>query len=159
MNAKALPTPPPPLALHRGESELPFVSIMEGIEVQVQHVDIEAGFWVTRMRAAPGITLQRHKHTGEVFAFTVAGAWKYLEYPEINTAGSYLYEPAGSIHTLHVPKENTGITDVWYLIYGAILYLDADDKVESVSDPTWALERYTTACREAGLPVPDVLRP
>ena len=146
-----------PLALHRGEKELPFVTIMEGLQVQVQHADIEAGFWVTRMRAAPGLTLQRHRHTGEVYAFTVAGSWKYLEYPEVNTAGSYLYEPAGSVHTLHVPGDNTGITDVWFLIFGALLYLDADERVESVSDPGSALNRYLTACREAGLAAPAVI--
>ncbi len=49
----------------------------------------------------PGVTIQRHKHTGEVLAFTIRGAWKYLEYPEVNTAGSYLFEPAGSIHTAY----------------------------------------------------------
>ena len=36
-----------------------------------------------------------------------AGAWKYAEYPEVNRAGSYLFEPAGSIHTLTVLEDNT----------------------------------------------------
>ncbi len=152
MNTQTIPT-----ALHRGEKDLPFVNILEGLKVQVLHADVEAGFWVTRMRADPGVALQRHKHTGEVFAFTVAGSWQYLEYPEINTAGSYLYEPAGSIHTLYVPHSNTSVTDVWFVIHGALLYLDAQGNVESVSDASSALERYLTACREAGLPRPDVM--
>jgi hypothetical protein len=42
---------------------------------------------VVRLRAEPDVTIQRHRHTGEVFAFTIAGAWKYLEYPEVNVAG------------------------------------------------------------------------
>jgi 2,4'-dihydroxyacetophenone dioxygenase len=146
-----------PAATHRGESELPFVDIMEGVAVQVAHVNIKAGLWVTRMRAQPGVTLQRHQHTGEVFAFTIQGSWNYLEYPEVNTAGSYLFEPAGSVHTLHVPNSNVGITDVWFAIRGANLYLDEQGNVTSVADATAALNRYLNACRGAGLPVPNVI--
>jgi 2,4'-dihydroxyacetophenone dioxygenase len=146
-----------PAATHRGEKELPFVTIMDGVMVQVLHADIKAGLWVTRMRAQPGVTLQKHKHTGEVFAFTIQGSWQYLEYPEVNIAGSYLYEPAGSIHTLHVPRSNLGVTDVWFAIRGANLYLDAQGKVESVTDATSALDRYLAACRDAGYPPPDVI--
>jgi 2,4'-dihydroxyacetophenone dioxygenase len=150
-------SPPIPAATHRAECDFPFVEIMPGVAVQVVHADIRAGLWVTRMRARPGVTLQRHKHTGEVFAFTLAGSWKYLEYPAINTPGSYLYEPPGSVHTLHVPPGNTGITDVWFAIRGANLYLDAQGNVEGVADATVALERYLTACRKAGFAPPDVI--
>lgn len=146
-----------PAASHRGEQEFPFVTIMDGVMVQVVHADIKAGLWVTRMRAQPGVTLQRHKHTGEVFAFTLSGSWCYLEYPEINRAGSYLHEPAGSVHTLHVPPGNTGITDVWFAIRGANIYLDDAGNVTSVTDAAKAVERYLQACTEAGHPAPDVI--
>jgi quercetin dioxygenase-like cupin family protein len=136
---------------------LPFVEIMPGVQVQVVHADIKAALWVTRMRAQPGVTLQKHKHTGEVFAFTVAGSWRYLEYPQIYTAGSYLYEPPGSVHTLHVASDNTQVTDVWFAIRGANLYLDAQGNVEGIADATVALERYLAACRTAGHPVPGVI--
>ena len=102
-----------PQSLHRGENELPFVPYQEGVVFQLLQVNTEAGLWVIRVRAEPGVTIQKHRHTGEVFAFTIQGAWKYLEYPEVNVAGSYLFEPAGSIHTLHVPKTNKVVTDVW----------------------------------------------
>ena len=146
-----------PVAIHRGENDLPFAEIMPGVMVQVVHADIKAGIWVTRMKAQPGATLARHKHTGEVFAFTLSGSWKYLEYPEINTAGSYLYEPPGSIHTLHVLANNSGVTDVWFAIRGANLYLDEAGKIDSMADATGALQRYLDACRAAGHPVPDVI--
>ena len=42
----------------------------------------------------------------------------------MNVAGSYLFEPAGSIHTLHVPDTNTEVTDVFFAIHGANLNLD-----------------------------------
>ena len=146
-----------PLALHRGESDLPFVPYQEGVTFQLNQVDIEAGFFVVRVRGEPGRTIQRHKHTGEIFAFTVAGSWRYLEYPEVNTAGSFLYEPAGSVHTLHFPETNNATTDVWFVLHGANLNLDSDGNVESVLDAGVALEVYRAGCRDAGLPEPDVI--
>ena len=125
--------------------------------MQVLHVDVEGALWVIRTRIKPGTTVQRHKHTGEVFAFTIAGAWKYLEYPEVNTAGSYLYEPAGSVHTLHVPEDNEGITDVWFAIRGANLNLDEDGNVDSVLDAGAILETYLRLCDEQGLGRPPVI--
>ena len=147
----------PPTALHRGESDLPFVPYQEGVTFQLNQVDIEAGFFVVRLRGEPGRTIQRHKHTGEIFAFTLSGSWRYLEYPEINAAGSYLYEPAGSVHTLHFPDTNTETTDVWFVLHGANLNLDAAGNVESVLDANAALEVYRAGCRDAGLPEPNVI--
>ena len=119
-------TPDIPTAIHRGEGELPFVALGDGTHLQLLHIDIEHGLWVIRTRFEPGVTIPRHKHTGEVFAVTLAGAWKYLEYPEINRAGFYLYEPAHSVHTLHALEDNNELTDVWFAIYGANLNLDDD---------------------------------
>jgi 2,4'-dihydroxyacetophenone dioxygenase len=146
-----------PAALHRGEKELPFVTYQEGVTFQLLQADVEAGLWVVRVRAQPGVTIQRHKHTGEVFAYTIAGSWKYLEYPEVNTAGSYLYEPAGSVHTLHVLKTNPGITDMWFAIRGANLNLDEEGNVETVLDAGAVLEIYLARCREAGHKHPEVI--
>ncbi len=157
MSSNPTPIPGIPTALHRGEDEIPFVPFDEGTDMQVLHVDIENALWVIRTRIKPGTTVQRHKHTGEVFAFTIAGSWKYLEYPEVNTAGSYLYEPAGSVHTLHVPEDNEGITDVWFAIRGANLNLDDDGNVESVLDAGAIRDAYLELCREQGLGKPDVI--
>jgi 2,4'-dihydroxyacetophenone dioxygenase len=147
----------PPLSLHRGQSDLPFVPYQEGVTFQLVQVDIEGGFFVVRVRGEPGRTIQRHKHTGEIFGFTLAGSWKYLEYPEINTAGSFLYEPAGSVHTLHFADTNKEVTDIWFVLHGAILNLDTDGDVESVLDAAAALAVYRAACQEAGLPPPDII--
>ena len=146
-----------PRAIHRGEDELPFVDIGDGSSIQLLQVDIEAGLWVLRTRFVPGITIPTHKHTGEVFAFTIAGRWKYLEYPEVNTAGSYLYEPAGSIHTLTVPDDVEGLTDVWFAIYGANLNLDDDGNVTSVIDAGFMRDVYFALCEGQGLPRPNVV--
>lgn len=157
MNAVASELKGAPLSLHRSEDELPFVPYQEGVVFQLLQVDLDAGLWVARVRFEPGVTIQRHRHTGEVFAFTLSGSWRYLEYPDINTAGSYLYEPAGAIHTLHVPKSNKGVTDVWFAIRGANLNLDAAGNVETVLDAGTVLEIYRAQCRELKLASPRVI--
>ena len=157
MSTAVAPNPGIPVALHRAEKDLPFVAYQEGVVFQLLHADVEAGLWVIRVRFEPGVTIQRHKHTGEVFAFTLTGSWKYLEYPQVNTSGSYLYEPAGSIHTLHVPDTNTEVTDVWFAIRGANLNLDDEGNVESVLDAGAVLGIYRYVCEKDGHALPDVI--
>ena len=146
-----------PRAIHRSEDELPFVALGDGSHLQLLQIDIEVGLWVIRTRFEPGVVVQTHKHTGAVFAFAIAGSWKYAEYPEVNRAGSYLYEPAGSIHTLTVPAENDELTDVWFAIYGANLNLDADGNVETVIDAGFIRDVYFGMCEANGLGRPDVI--
>jgi quercetin dioxygenase-like cupin family protein len=146
-----------PSALHRGDDTLPYVTIDQGIELKVLQIKIREGLWVIRNRFAPGSRVQTHKHTGTVFAFTTSGAWKYQESDFVNTPGSYLYEPAGSVHTLVVPERNPGPTEVWFAITGANLNLDADGKVEQVVDAGLVLQYYLLSCEAAGLAKPDVI--
>jgi len=35
-------------AIHRGESELPFVTFTEGVELQLLQVDFDQGLWIVR---------------------------------------------------------------------------------------------------------------
>ena len=148
-----------PSAIHRGEDDLPFVDIGDGSLLQLLQVDLSAGIWVVRNKFAAGTTIATHKHTGHVYAFTQRGSWHYLESPEaLNVAGSYLYEPAGSTHTLHVPEENTEPTDVWFTIHGANLNLDADGAVEMVIDAHLILPFYRAMClTEHGIEDPPVV--
>jgi 2,4'-dihydroxyacetophenone dioxygenase len=146
-----------PRAVMRSESDCPMVDAGDGVKLQLLQVDVELGLWVIRNHFEPGVRIPTHKHTGQVFAFTQAGCWKYEEYPERMTAGTYLFEPAGSIHTLTVPEDNTEVTDVWFAIYGANLNLDADGNVESVLDAGFIRDAYFALCEAEGHPRPDVI--
>ena len=146
-----------PTAIHRGEDELPFVPTDDGGSLQLLQVDLTNGLWILRMRWPGGLVLQTHKHTGTVFAFTQSGRWHYLESPEVNVAGSYLFEPAGSVHTLTVPADNTEVTDVWFAVYGSNLNLDPDGNVESVTDAETVLRSYRSRCRKMGIDDPPVI--
>lgn len=131
-----------PMALHRGEDECPWVDIGDGSFLKLVMVKRSEGLWVVKNRFAPGAVVQRHKHTGQVLAFTESGAWKYAEYPDVNRAGSFLFEPAGSVHTLNVLADNTEDTEVWFAVWGANLNLADDGSVESVYDAEFILEVY-----------------
>jgi quercetin dioxygenase-like cupin family protein len=146
-----------PKALHRGVDDLPFVEIGDGSTMQVLHIDLEVGLWVVRTRFNPGYSVQTHRHTGDVYAFTLSGSWHYLEYPEVNRAGSYLYEPAGSTHTLTVPASNDEVTDVFFAIFGANENLDAEGNVESVWDAKFIYDAYRLLCEAQGFATPSVI--
>jgi hypothetical protein len=117
----------------------------------VLHVDLKEGLWVVRNRFAPGVQIQRHFHTGSVFAVTLQGRWFYAESPNVvNTAGSYLFEPAGSTHTLTVPANQSEPTIVWFAIYGSNIHLTNDDTVEVVLDAGTMLNGYRLLAGAAG---------
>ncbi|MEZ5236195.1 MAG: 2,4'-dihydroxyacetophenone dioxygenase family protein [Acidimicrobiia bacterium] len=146
-----------PSAVHRGDDDLPWISDGRGTDVKVLVAKVREGLWIVRTRFEPGVRVQTHKHTGPVYAYTSTGAWHYLESEYVNRAGSFLYEPAGSTHTLVVPASNTEPTDVWFQIYGANLNLDDDGNVESVTDAASVLASYRRRCAKLGLGEPPVL--
>jgi len=148
-----------PTAVHRGEGDLPFVTLPDLTRLQLLQVDLANGVWVIRTLFPPGVTVQTHKHTGHVYAFTTSGSWHYLESPEaVNVAGSYLFEPAGSVHTLHVPPTNDGATDAWFVIHGANLNLTPEGTVDLVIDAAGILAVYRALCEaEHGVSDPPVV--
>jgi hypothetical protein len=86
--------------------------------------------------------------------FTLAGAWKYHEHEYVNRAGSYLYEPPDSVHTLYVlPGDET--TETLSVVYGETQYLDEEGAVVSVSNAATNLENYYLSCEKAGVPRPN----
>jgi 2,4'-dihydroxyacetophenone dioxygenase len=141
-------------AVHIGADELPFVDLGGGNMLKVLQVREEEGLWIIENIFQNGFAVQTHRHTGPVFGYTVAGAWKYQEYEYVNRAGSFLYEPAGSVHTLECIEDDTR---VWFQMYGVNLNLDGDGNVSSVSDGAGTLALYQRLCEAAGLPRPNVL--
>ncbi|MCU1496130.1 MAG: cupin [Acidimicrobiales bacterium] len=147
-------TAPLPTAVHFGADDLPFVDIGEGGQLKVLQVDHAQELWIVENIFQAGYVVPRHRHTGPVYAYTRTGAWRYQEYPDVNRAGSFLFEPTGSTHTLECVEDDTR---VWFQIYGQNLNLDDDGNVESVFDGAGTLEGYYLLCEAAGLPRPDVL--
>ena len=144
---------PTPHVVHIGQDELPWVDIGMGSLMRVAQVIESEGVWVVENVFQAGYPVPRHRHTGQVWAFTQTGAWKYKEYDFVNTAGSFLYEPANSVHSLD-PLEND--TRVWFRMTGANLDLDDDDNVIGITDGRSALTAYLALAEMQGKPTPNV---
>lgn len=139
-----------PTLLVRDE-DLPWAVAPDGTAIKLLHVDLNQGLWISMTRLPAGAKVIKHFHTGFVYAVTLQGSWYYLESPEeISGPGSYLFEPAGSTHTLVTPPDQTVETIVWFAIYGANINLDDDGKPVSVVDARAALEMYRVYCDAIG---------
>jgi len=143
-----------PTAVHIGADELPFVELPDGSQLKVIQVKEAEGLWIVENVFRAGYEVHRHKHTGPVYAYTTSGAWKYKEYDYVNRAGSFLWEPAGSVHTLQCIEDDTR---VWFHMYGVNLNLDEDGTVASVSDGRGTYDAYMALCEAQGLGRPNVV--
>ena len=134
------------------EDELPHVSLPDGSTLQLLQVDLNQNLWVVRNRFKPGFCIDTHYHTGPVFAVTQSGEWYYKEYPDkVNRAGSYLYEPAHSLHTLTGADDATEDAVVWFAIFGSNVNIDDNGDVTSILDARTVLTAYRALCEIEGV--------
>lgn len=119
------------------EQEIPMVKdiIAPGVHFKPLRVDIEAGVWVALAIFEPGSQVPLHYHTGIAEVYTLAGSWHYLEYPDqLQTAGSYLYEPSASVHTFICPETNTEQTVIFLRVVGTNVNFTEDGAFHSMLD-------------------------
>jgi 2,4'-dihydroxyacetophenone dioxygenase len=146
-----------PQAMHLGAEQTPWVPNLAypGTTMRLLQADVGAGVYAMAGKMPPGLDVGTHRHTGAVHMFTLSGAWRYLEHDYVNRAGSYLYEPPGSVHTLQVLADNTELTETLSVIYGTTEYLDSNGDVIAVNDAAAALRGYYESCEAAGIPIPS----
>jgi 2,4'-dihydroxyacetophenone dioxygenase len=119
------------------ENNIPLVTdtLGPGVHVKPLRLDMEEGCWVVLATFSPGTQLPVHYHTGVAEAYTLSGSWHYAEYPDQpQTAGSYLFEPSGSVHTLTCPATNTEDTVVFFRVEGANVNFTEDGQFHSILD-------------------------
>jgi 2,4'-dihydroxyacetophenone dioxygenase len=119
--------------------------------VGLQVLRVSADTWVVRNRFEAGFRLPTHKHTGGVHAYTFSGRWQYAEYGIDYVAGTFIYEPPGSIHTLTITEDS----DILFVIEGAFIEYDAEGNITGVTDGPSTLEAYLNLCDAAGIPRPE----
>ena len=152
MSGATLPLPalPQDNLLSVSIDQIPLIrNVFPGIHIRPLRIDVERGEWVFLAIMEPGSSLPVHYHTGTAQVWTISGCWKYAEYPDQpQTAGTYLYEPAGSVHTFYVPKENTEDTVALAWIEGAQVGFHEDGRFHSMNDATsirYAIEMLASA--------------
>jgi 2,4'-dihydroxyacetophenone dioxygenase len=132
---------------------------LPGVHIHPLFLDSERGVWVLFARFEAGITLPTHYHTGAVHFYTTSGLWHYVEYPDQpQTAGSYLYEPGGSIHTFHTPKEHGG-TEGFMVVEGANINFDEDGNFVNIMDAGWIEAMVIAAAKRQGIDKPRYFKP
>jgi quercetin dioxygenase-like cupin family protein len=154
--------PAPGESFHSDSIDLPWAESWSGdprIQLKVLMVDVEGGRYAVRMRFRAGLQAVPHKHTGEVHAYTFSGKWTYLDYADSppNVAGSYLFEPPGTTHTLKIADDAGEWTEVLFVLYGAMLHLDESGAVIGVTDAEAVLAEYRQRLIDQRMPVPASL--
>lgn len=146
------------LCVHTEQEKL-IKNVLPGVHIYPLMLDVENGVWVLRAQFDPGVTLPNHFHTGTVHLYTLSGCWHYIEYPEDKqVAGSYLFEPGGSIHTFHTPQSNEEITDTFMIVAGANINFDPDGNFINVMDAGWIEEIMLAAAKSQGI-TPRYIKP
>lgn len=142
-------------------SKLPVIEeALPGVDIWPLFLDAENGVWVLRALFKPGTTLPSHFHTGTVHFYTTSGCWYYLEYPdEKQTAGSYLYEPGGSVHTFHVPEDATEPADGFFVISGCNVNFDEEGNFINIMDAGWIEMMVVEAAKARGMNTPRYIKP
>jgi 2,4'-dihydroxyacetophenone dioxygenase len=123
------------LSIDIDDVELVRDALGEGIHFKPLRLDLERNEWVVLAVMEPGTSLPMHYHTGPVDLWTTQGRWWYAEYPDQpQTAGCYLYEPGGSVHTLLTDESNTEDTHLMVRVSGANVNFSEDGSFHSILD-------------------------
>ncbi len=139
------------LCVHTEEAKI-IKNALPGVHIYPLALDVENGLWVLRVQFEPGVTLPTHFHTGIVHLYTMSGCWHYIEYPnDKQVAGSYLFEPGGSIHTFHTPETNEGLTDTFMVVHGANINFDQDGDFANIIDAGWIEQVMLAAAKDQGI--------
>lgn len=106
--------------------------------------------WMYLFRLEPGTLIPRHRHTGEVHGFNVAGRRKLLDTGEVIGPGTYVYEPPGNVDSWMAVGDEPVVLLV--TVRGAIEYLGKDGEVAGRVTSKDRLETYRRWCEEHGAP-------
>ena len=123
---------------------LPWVPLAPGFSFKVLRAPSDDETWVELLRLEPGTVIPRHRHTGEVHAYTLAGHRELLETGTVVGPGSYVFEPAGNVDSWRAVGYAPLI--IFVAARGAIEYLDEQGTVLRRSTATSAAERYRKGC-------------
>ncbi|KAH9883696.1 RmlC-like cupin domain-containing protein [Xylariomycetidae sp. FL2044] len=105
------------------------------------------GLYVIVLKTDPRAELGKHRHRGEVRAYTVKGNWGYHEYDWTGKPGDYITEMPGTIHTLWMGEDS----EVMFNVVGSIEFFNDDDTLRETMDGFSFWRMYVEHCREKGV--------
>jgi 2,4'-dihydroxyacetophenone dioxygenase len=108
------------------------------------------GQWCNLLRVTRSGVVSRHRHPAAVYGYVIKGKWHYYEHDWIASAGHFVYEPPGEIHTLAVPEDCDEMI-TFFNITGAMIYLDAEGNQIGYEDVWTKIELCRAAYTANGL--------
>ncbi len=132
----------PEIVAYGTEDERLWIELEPNVWFRPLSFDMTTGSHCELLRVRRGGVLTRHRHPSPVHGYVIKGKWRYLEHSWEATAGSYVFEPPGEVHTLTVDDDDEMIT--FFYIGGAVLYMDDDDNVTHIEDNIGLIQ----LCRE-----------
>lgn len=133
---------------------VPFAPYTDEAHVKLLKVNPVSGEWVTLLRAPSYLQLPKHHHSGSVMVYTISGSWRYLEHDWVATAGSFVYETAGTQHTpIGVGDEEVCTLNI---VMGDWNLIGPEGQVLAIENWKTVMERYLSYCREQGIEPKDV---
>ncbi|WP_423821658.1 2,4'-dihydroxyacetophenone dioxygenase family protein [Salinisphaera sp. SPP-AMP-43] len=118
-------------------------------------LSVSQGFYVNILWVRGAGVLSRHRHSGPVHAFTLRGAWHYLEHDWVAWAGDYAFEPPGETHTLVVPEPAEEMVTLFH-VTGGYTYVDPQGKAMGYEDVFTKLDSVREHYRRIGRSPTDV---
>jgi 2,4'-dihydroxyacetophenone dioxygenase len=141
----------PDIHIGASEEESPWVPFKENVFIRHLAFDVRNNLYANILWVQKGGVLGRHRHRGRIFACTLEGSWRYLEYDWVARPGSYVQESPGAIHTL-VSDDPNGMKTI-FVLNGSIEFFDEKDGLLETLDVFWFIDHYVSYCREHGLPI------
>jgi quercetin dioxygenase-like cupin family protein len=127
---------------------LPWQPLRSGFSTKILHGGGDDDTRVQLLRLEPGVVIPRHRHTGEVHAWNLAGRRKLLDTGEVIGPGGYVYEPTGNVDSWMAVGDEPLI--VFVTVRGAIEYVDEHGQPTgqrtSTASVTEAYRRFVANC-------------
>lgn len=137
------------------ETESPYVPFVENVFIRHLAFDVRASSFANILWVKKNGILGRHRHRGPVWACTLEGSWRYLEYDWVSRAGDYVHESPGVIHTL-VSDDPNGMK-TFFMLNGSLEFYDEQDNLTQTLDVFWMIDHYLSYCRQNNLKVNEKL--
>ncbi|KAJ9611418.1 hypothetical protein H2200_004602 [Cladophialophora chaetospira] len=117
------------------------------IYVKPLRFENRSGTYVIVLKTDPHAELGKHRHRGEVRAYTVKGQWGYHEYAWRGKPGDYVTEVPGTIHTLFMGENS----EVMFNVVGSIEFYNDDNTLREIMDGFSFWRMYEEHCEREGL--------
>jgi 2,4'-dihydroxyacetophenone dioxygenase len=125
------------------EDERYYVPFSETVSSRPLWISPTQNKWCDILWAKKAGLVNRHYHPHQVFAYTIAGKWGYLEHDWTATAGDFIYESPGESHTL-VAYDHPEQMRVFFIVSAPLMWLDDDGNTTGYFD----VHNYIELCKE-----------